>query len=339
MTSCRRLIMLPSLKGISCLWEATGGWSGDSRCGCAGRATSVCKSSRGVGLDFPFSNDREKNKNDFLSVKSCISSSVNYSLTEKKKAFKNLSKEAVPRIWHWHLKMLEKPIKSSYSVDSLWLCPFLCVCVCVCVCVCACAHALSCFSCVWLFGTPWTIARQAPLSMGFSKQNTGVGCRALLQEIFLIQGSNLRLLCLLHWQAGSLPLAPLGKPVPSHTQRIFLPLSALLSSWDCPSAPSFISWRRWSVDSGLSLQWNTLNSLKKNLIKKWQFSHSDWVFHINPVTGSFIQPTSFWVLAVCNKVISPGDLKIQEPWPGLKPTVQQRGQGRKELEDCKWKGL
>ena len=25
-------------------------------------------------------------------------------------------------------------------------------------------------SCVWLFGTPWTVAHQAPLSMGFSRQ-------------------------------------------------------------------------------------------------------------------------------------------------------------------------
>ena len=30
--------------------------------------------------------------------------------------------------------------------------------------------------------------------------------------IFLTQGSNLCLLCLLHWQAGSLPLVPPGKP-------------------------------------------------------------------------------------------------------------------------------
>ena len=37
--------------------------------------------------------------------------------------------------------------------------------------------------------------------------NTGVGCHALLQGIFLTQGLNLRLLCLLHWQASSLPLA------------------------------------------------------------------------------------------------------------------------------------
>ena len=35
-------------------------------------------------------------------------------------------------------------------------------------------------------------------------KNTGVGCHALLQGIFPTQGSNLHLLGLLHWQAGSL---------------------------------------------------------------------------------------------------------------------------------------
>ena len=45
------------------------------------------------------------------------------------------------------------------------------------------------------------------MSMWFS----GVDCHALLQGIFLSQGSNPGLLCLLHWQAGSLPLAPPGK--------------------------------------------------------------------------------------------------------------------------------
>ena len=41
-------------------------------------------------------------------------------------------------------------------------------------------------------------------------KNTAVGCHALLQGIFSIQGSCL--LCLLHWQMGSLPLVPPGKP-------------------------------------------------------------------------------------------------------------------------------
>ena len=42
-------------------------------------------------------------------------------------------------------------------------------------------------------------------------KNTGVSCHFLFQGIFLIQVSNPGLLCLLHWQADSLPLAPPGK--------------------------------------------------------------------------------------------------------------------------------
>ena len=70
-------------------------------------------------------------------------------------------------------------------------------CVCVCVCVFALviiavlqwfgkkkvvllyfACVLSCFSCVQLFVTLWTVARQVPLSMGFSRQEywSGLPC-------------------------------------------------------------------------------------------------------------------------------------------------------------------
>ena len=50
-------------------------------------------------------------------------------------------------------------------------------------------------SCVWLFPTPWTVACQAPLSMGDSPgRNTGVGCHVLLQGFFLTQESNQDLL-------------------------------------------------------------------------------------------------------------------------------------------------
>ena len=45
---------------------------------------------------------------------------------------------------------------------------------------------LSHFSCVQLFAPLWTVAHQAPLSMGFSRQEY---CHALLQGIFPIQGS------------------------------------------------------------------------------------------------------------------------------------------------------
>ena len=62
---------------------------------------------------------------------------------------------------------------------------------------------LSHFSHVRLFATLWTIASQVPLSRDSPGKNIGVGCHFLLQGIFLTQGSNPCLLCLLHWQMGS----------------------------------------------------------------------------------------------------------------------------------------
>ena len=50
---------------------------------------------------------------------------------------------------------------------------------------------------VWLFATLWTVARQAPLSMGFSRQEHWGICYALFQGIFQLQGSNPCLLWLL----------------------------------------------------------------------------------------------------------------------------------------------
>ena len=69
------------------------------------------------------------------------------------------------------------------------------------------------------FAILWAVACQAPLSMGFSRQewDAGVGCHFLLQGIFPTQGSNLSLLCLLHWQESSLPLAPPGKHFSPYT--------------------------------------------------------------------------------------------------------------------------
>ena len=84
--------------------------------------------------------------------------------------------------------------------------PYVCMCVCVCVCVCTrtCVHAQSCM-------TPCspmdcTLPGQAPLSMGFPRQNTRVGCH------FLTQGLNLCLWCLLMLACGFFTPVPPGKP-------------------------------------------------------------------------------------------------------------------------------
>ena len=72
-----------------------------------------------------------------------------------------------------------------------------------------CAQSLSRLQ---LSATPQTEAHQAPLSMGFSRQEHWSGLHALLQGIFPTQRSNPHLLCLLHWQVGSLAVTPPGKP-------------------------------------------------------------------------------------------------------------------------------
>ena len=54
-----------------------------------------------------------------------------------------------------------------------------------------------------------------------SDKNTGVVCHALLQGLFPTQRLNSSLLCLLHWQVVSLPLAPPGN-IPSRPHQHML---------------------------------------------------------------------------------------------------------------------
>ena len=74
------------------------------------------------------------------------------------------------------------------------------------------ACMLSLFGLTQHFATLWTVALQAPLSMGFSRQEYGVGCHALLQESSRPKDRTRFSLCLLHGQAGSLLPASPEKP-------------------------------------------------------------------------------------------------------------------------------
>ena len=78
-----------------------------------------------------------------------------------------------------------------------------CVCVYVCVCVCACAHKCN----------PTDVARQAPLFMGFLRQEYWSGLLFPPPEDLPNPGLSSPPLCLLHWPAGSLPAVPPGKPI------------------------------------------------------------------------------------------------------------------------------
>ena len=72
---------------------------------------------------------------------------------------------------------------------------------------------LSHFSRVQLFATPWTVAYQAPLSMGFSRQEYRSGLPCHPPGDLPDPGIKPKFLMFLPWQAGSLPLAHLGSPI------------------------------------------------------------------------------------------------------------------------------
>ena len=68
------------------------------------------------------------------------------------------------------------------------------------------------------FVTPWTVAHQAPLSMGFFQARTLEWIAVSSSRIFPTQGLNSRLLCLLHsrWILWPLSILAISKiPLPS----------------------------------------------------------------------------------------------------------------------------
>ena len=88
-------------------------------------------------------------------------------------------------------------------------------------------------------------------------KSTGVGCHALLQEIFPTQGSNLRLLRLLHWQVDSLPRAPPAKPglLSVGSQRVGHDWATNAQTQKCNE----------DKRNYLTLRWTELCSLSKSL--------------------------------------------------------------------------
>ena len=72
-------------------------------------------------------------------------------------------------------------------------------------------HACCHLSHIQLFENLWTVTTRLLCSWDSPSKNTGMGCHALFQGIVSTQGLNPHLLHALHWQVGSLPLAPPGK--------------------------------------------------------------------------------------------------------------------------------
>ena len=129
--------------------------------------------------------------------------------------------------------------------------------VCVCVCVCVCARVRGkCFSCVWLFVTLWTIACQAPLSVGFSRQGYGSGLPCL--------------------PPGNLPYAGI-KPTSPALAGGFFTTSA---TWEAHCPHESLSFPRWYSPSSF------LRAVKGQQL--WEtFAHTckRWEIHLLLLTG------------------------------------------------------
>ena len=109
---------------------------------------------------------------------------------------------------------------------------------------------------VWLFAAPWTVAFQAPLSMGFSRQE--YWSRLLFPTPgwggFFLNQRWKNLLCLLHWQSDFSPPAPPGKPL--EYISLFNPENNQKSASICTNEK-----KKWNL--------KTLSNLSKDTPSKW----------------------------------------------------------------------
>ena len=102
---------------------------------------------------------------------------------------------------------------------------------------------------------PWSVALQAPLSMGFFRQEywTGLLCPSpVLLRIFLTQGLNQHLLCLLHWQTGTTSITWEDKRWTTNKQ------TKINENWHLPASlcPEWIPKDPYSLDiDSIIIQW------------------------------------------------------------------------------------
>ena len=142
------------------------------------------------------------------------------------------------------------------------------------------ACMVSVFSCVWLFVTPWTCSLPGTCPWDSPGKNTGVGCHALLQGIFLSQGLNLRLLSLLHCRWI------LHRWAIREAQYSLVELKGGLACCD--------SWGRKELDTSERLNWTEIR------ISSW-FIPTEPIEYIKCIQMSkIIFSLAIWVMSICH---------------------------------------
>ena len=129
----------------------------------------------------------------------------------------------------------------------------------------SCAVVLSCLSHVRLFETPWTVARQAPLSIGFSRQEYWRGSPCPLPGNLPNPGIETRSPTL---QADSLPSKPPGKPKNTGVGSLSLLQGSFLtqeSNWGLLHLRQILY--QLSYQGSLSHSWGKVKEIE--YIQKW----------------------------------------------------------------------
>ena len=121
-------------------------------------------------------------------------------------------------------------------------------------------NALSCFQ---LFVIPWTVAHQAPLSMGFSRQEYWSGLPCPSPGYLPDPGIEPRSPAL---QADSLPTEPPGKPMNTGVGSLILLQGTLAKLPGKPKDgdnPNVYQLKNGLEKCGLFIQWNITEPLKE----------------------------------------------------------------------------
>ena len=127
----------------------------------------------------------------------------------------------------------------------------------------------------------------------------GVGCHSLLQGISTTQGLNPYLLCLLHWQVASLPLAPIEKIIiqkDTCTPMFTEALSTIAKTWNQPKCPSAEEWiKKWYI---YIMEYSS--SIKKNeimpFIATWMDLENVILSEVNQKRKTYCILTYIWNL-------------------------------------------
>ena len=175
------------------------------------------------------------------------------------------------------------------------------------------AYVLNLSSWVWLFATAWTVARQGPLSMGFSKQQYWSGLHFLLPRIFPTQRFEPTSLMTSALTGGFFTTEP-PKKHPPNTPILFFGKEKLQKLFSSPSPMMGKCFHLKKVGHYSFFRYNTWKSCGRS----WSM-----VFSTEAVTGGR------YPMGYVSKTLGGG-------WPHLGRPSRQAGDLNFSLDDTRW---